>query len=180
MSSAYTLGQLAEAAGITVRTARSYLEQRVLSAAVRRGRHTTYTEEHLNCLDAIRRLRAVERLQLDAIRKRLSTLSPEEIRALAEGPREERAGVPTVAIPLADDAAPATQANPDPSAVAIREATPGQVGTGGQVWERIELLPGLELHVKRESGALVLRLAREIREQYGLESVGSSGRSESP
>lgn len=180
MSGAYTLGQLAEAAGVTVRTARSYLEQRVLPAAVRRGRHTTYTEEHLICLDAIRRLRAVERLQLDAIRERLSTLSPEQIRALSKGPSEERPGVPTVAIPLAEGAAPATQANPDLSAVVIREATPGQVGSGGQVWERIELLPGLELHVKRESGALVQRLAREIREQYGLEPGRAVGRSESP
>lgn len=172
MSGAYTLGELVSAAGISVRTARYYLEHRVLPAAVMRGRNTTYTEEHLICLNAIRRLRAVEHLQLDAISKRLSTLSPEEIRALAEGPREDRPGVPTVAIPPVDGPAPATQANPDLSAVVIREATPNQVGSGGQVWERIELLPGLELHVKRESGALVQRLAREIRKQYGLEPGG--------
>jgi DNA-binding transcriptional MerR regulator len=166
----YTLTELVHAAGTTVRTVRYYLERRALPPAVLRGLHTTYTEDHLIRLKAIRRLRTVERLQLDAIRKRLATSSIEEIRALTEAPSVERPGVPTVAVPPADGSVPATQANPDLSAVVIREATRGQVGSGGQVWERIELLPGLELHVKRESGALVQRLAREIREQYGLES----------
>jgi hypothetical protein len=78
-----------------------------------------------------------------------------------------------VAIPPAEGSAPATQANPDLSVVVIREATAGQAGSGGQVWERIELLPGLELHARKESGALVQRLAREIREHYGVVAGGS-------
>ncbi len=173
MSGTYTLDELVRAAGITARTARYYLERRVLPAPVHRGLHTTYTENHLLCLKAIRRLRSVERLQLDAIRKRLSAASPEEIRSLAEAPSVERPGVPTVAIPtVAEPSAPATQANPDRSVAVIREVTTGQIGSGGQVWERFELLPGLELHVKKEPGPLVLRLAREIREQYGLEVRG--------
>lgn len=173
MSGAYTLGELVHAAGITVRTARYYLERRVLPAPVMRGMHTTYTDEHLLWLKAIRRLRTVERLQLDAIRKRLSTSSVEEIRALVEAPSVERSGVPTMAIPPAEGSAPATQANPDLSA-GVTTRTPGeQVGSGGQMWERIELLPGLELHVKKASGALVLRLSQEIRERYGLEVSGA-------
>jgi DNA-binding transcriptional MerR regulator len=173
MSGTYTLDELVRAAGITARTARYYLERRVLPAPVHRGLRTTYTEDHLLCLKAIRRLRSVERLQLEAIRKRLSTASPAEIRSLAEAPSAERTGVPTVAIPPAMEAsAPATQANPDLSFAAIREATAGQAASGGQVWERFELLPGLELHVKKDPGALVQRLAREIREQYGLEVSG--------
>src|SRR4051794_40264372 len=120
MRGTYTLDELVRAAGITVRTARYYFERRVLPAPVPRGMHTTYTEEHLLSLKAIRRLRTVERLQLDAIRKRLSASSPEEIRALTEAPSVERPGVPTVAIPLPDGSAPATQANPDLSAVVVQ------------------------------------------------------------
>jgi DNA-binding transcriptional MerR regulator len=164
----YTLTELVHAADTTVRTVRYYLERRALPPAVLRGLHTTYTEDHLIRLKAIRRLRTVERLQLDAIRKRLSAASPEEIRALAEAPSIERPGVPTVAIPPAEGAAPATQANPDLSTGVITRTPGEQVESGGQVWERIELLPGLELHVKKESGALLQRLSREIRERYGV------------
>jgi Ca-activated chloride channel family protein len=173
MSGTYTFPELVRAAGVTPRTARYYLERRVLPAAVLRGIHTTYTDDHLLCLKAIRRLRTVERLHLEAIRHRLSASSPEQIRSLAGAPPLDRPGVPTVPIPPGVElSAPATQANPDLSAAGSREVSSCQPGTGGQVWERIELLPGLELHVKKESGALVQRLAREIREQYGLTADG--------
>ncbi len=175
MSGTYTLDELVHAAGITIRTARYYFERRVLPSPVLRGQHTTYTDEHLRCLKAIRHLRSVERLHLDAIRKRLSTATPEEIRVLADGPKLERPGVPTVALPFAVSSAPATQANPDLGVAVIHESKTGQVPSGGQVWERFELLPGLELHVKKEPGALVQRLAREIREQYGLKEGPSDG-----
>lgn len=173
MSGSYTFPELVRAAGVTPRTVRYYLERRVLPAAVLRGIHTTYTEDHLICLKAIRRLRTVERLQLEAIRNRLSASSPEQIRSLAGAVALDRPGVQTAAIPPgAEPSAPATPANPDPSVAESRETSNGQSGSGSQVWERIELLPGLELHVKKASGALVQRLAREIREQYALASSG--------
>ena len=168
MNGTYTLRELVRAADTTVRTARYYLERRVLPHAVLHEVRTAYTEDHLIQLKAIRRLRTVERLQLDAIRKRLAASSAEELRALAEVPDVARAGVSTVAIPPAEAPAPVVQASlassVDESRVAIGEPT----GNGGQVWERIELLPGLELHLKKEAGVLVQRLAREIREQYGV------------
>ncbi len=168
MNGTYTLRELVSAADTTVRTARYYLERRVLPHAVLHGVHTAYTEDHLIQLKAIRRLRTVERLQLDAIRKRLAAASAEELRALAEVPEVARGGVSTVPIPPAESPAPAMAANAESSVDASRASMGEPAGSSGQVWERIELLPGLELHLKKEAGALVQRLAREIREQYGV------------
>jgi DNA-binding transcriptional MerR regulator len=170
VSETYSFGELVRAAETTTRTVRYYLERRVLPRAVLHGMHTTYTEEHLLTLKAIRRLRTLERLPLDAIGKRLAGLSPEALRALAEPAAEGPRGVLTVAVPPALGSAPVTQANPERTFAAPSDVASGALprGSGGQAWERIELLPGLELHVKSEAGALVQRLAREIREHYGV------------
>ncbi len=40
-------------------------------------------------------------------------------------------------------------------------------GFAGEAWERVVLIPGLELHVSSHGGALLRRLAQEIVERYG-------------
>jgi DNA-binding transcriptional MerR regulator len=51
-----------------------------------------------------------------------------------------------------------------PPAPAAPVAAP--VGVHGERWERVGLLPGLELHVRSDAGPLVQRLASEIAERY--------------
>src|SRR6516164_1311558 len=87
MSSArgeWKLAQLAGRAGLAPRTVRYYVQRGLLPAPVFRGADTTYGEEHLLRLKAIRRLQ--ERfLPLDAIQAELQRLGPDGIRALGEG-----------------------------------------------------------------------------------------------
>jgi Ca-activated chloride channel family protein len=137
----YKLAELAKAAGMTPRAVRYYLKRGLLPAAVFRGGSTRYGEEHLARLRAVQRLRAEERLRLQTIRARLAKLSPAEIAALAAPPM----------------ATPSSTPAPGPA-----EAAPV---AGGELGERIALLPGLELHLRRDAAPVVRRFAAEVRAQ---------------
>lgn len=143
----YKLAELARAGGVTPRAVRLYVTRDLLPAPVFRGRSTTYNEDHLVRLRAIARLRVDEGLQLDAIRSRLAVLSPDDLAALGAPP--PLAGPP--AAPLLGEDRPAG----DP--------LPG----GAERWDRLALLPGLELHVRGDATAVVRRLAAEIHARYG-------------
>src|SRR5262249_18661022 len=104
------LSDLAERAGIPPRTVRYYVQRGLLQAPRFRGPDTAYEEEHLIRLRAIRRLQ--ERFfPLDAIQVELARMTPDAIRALAEGAEPS---------PLTATMAPA----PAPSAAATSSATP--------------------------------------------------------
>src|SRR5688572_1976162 len=95
----WKLSELAEAAGVSPRTVRYYVQRGLLSAPPFKGPDTVYGEEHLLRLKAIRVLQA-RFLPLDAIQVELARLSPDELRALAE------AEVPTAILPPAPPALP--------------------------------------------------------------------------
>ena len=152
------LGDLAERAGIPPRTVRYYVQRGLLPAPRFRGPDTAYEEDHLIRLRAIRRLQ--ERFfPLDAIQVELARMTPDAIRALAEGAEPS---------PLTATMPPA----PAPSAAIPRSATPqgsapaaasAQVD-GGAAWERWELAPGLELHLSQAAGAPSRSLAKKLRD----------------
>lgn len=82
----YTLDELAEETGIEARTIRSYIERGLLPSAQSRGRAASYLTDHLDRLRVIKMLRrAWPNLTLSDIRVRLQQLTPDNIRALAEG-----------------------------------------------------------------------------------------------
>lgn len=139
----YKLTELARAAGVSVRAVRYYLGKGLLPAAEFRGGSTRYGEEHLQRLRAIQRLRAQEGLRLGAIRKRLAKLDDAAIAAIA-GPLE-----------------------PPKTATAQRRAAPEEMaeGAAGALWQRIPLLPGLELHLRQDAAPIVRRFAAEIQAQ---------------
>lgn len=139
----YKLDDLARATGLTPRAVRYYAERGLLPKAPFRGSSTTYGEEHLVQLKAVHRLRREERLGLDAIRARLARLSRAEIEALAQPPRPAEP--------------PAPAAEPPPA--------------NAERWDRVVLLPGMELHLRSDASPLLRRLAREIQAQYGADAV---------
>ena len=147
------LSDLAERAGIPPRTVRYYVQRGLLPAPRFRGPDTAYEEEHLIRLRAIRRLQ--ERFfPLDAIQVELARMTPEAIRALAEGAEPS----PLTAIKAAAAAAVAVLR----SATAQRSAL---VADGnGAAWERWELAPGLELHLSQAAGAAERSLAQKLRD----------------
>ena len=74
----YDIAELARLSGLTVRTIRYYLQQRLLSSSGLRGPGARYVEAHLARLRQIRRLQA-EHLPLAEIRRRLE--KPDSSRA---------------------------------------------------------------------------------------------------
>jgi DNA-binding transcriptional MerR regulator len=77
----YTVGQLAEAAGVTPRTIRYYTAEELLPPPDSRGRYALYGEDHLLRLRLIARLKGAY-LPLGEIKARLDALSTGQVAAL--------------------------------------------------------------------------------------------------
>lgn len=132
---------LVKATGATARAIRFYVERGLLPRAEGRGTGLNYNEEHLVRLRAVRRLRA-QRLDVDQMLARLGKMSADDIARLGAPPPPPAAPGPAPG--------PAAPARPYPA----------------ERWERVALLPGLELHVRGDAGPLVRRIAAEIHERY--------------
>jgi DNA-binding transcriptional MerR regulator len=78
----YSLAELTEAAGVSVRTVRYYISEGLLPPPVGSGPKSYYTRSHLDRLRAIGRMRA-NYLPLREIRRRLGAMSEQQMRALA-------------------------------------------------------------------------------------------------
>jgi DNA-binding transcriptional MerR regulator len=77
----YTIGELAEKAGVTQRTIRYYTAEGLLPAPDTRGRYALYTTDHLNRLQLIARLKEAY-LPLEEIKGHMSELTAEQVREL--------------------------------------------------------------------------------------------------
>lgn len=87
----YTIGELAQRAGVTPRTVRFYTSEGLLPAPDSRGRYALYSDEHLGRLQLIIRLKAAY-LPLNLIREQIGHLSGEEVRRLLiELPKDDEA-----------------------------------------------------------------------------------------
>ena len=165
----YTLTDLADLAGVTPRTVRYYLAQGLLPAVGVAGPGAKYDDRHLARLRLIKRLQR-EHQPLAEIRRRLESLDDTDVLALMETAPEPPTdsaldyirrvtGTPpamAAALPanvlfrrsVAD--APATYLRATPAPMPARDAST-EVHTGPQrsQWERIDLGPDVELHIRR-------------------------------
>ncbi|QSQ20536.1 MerR family transcriptional regulator [Pyxidicoccus parkwayensis] len=148
----WKLAELAEAAGVSPRTVRYYVQRGLLPAPPFKGPDTVYGEEHLLRLKAIRVLQA-RFLPLDAIQVELQRLSTEELRKLAGSD-------PTPTPPTYDAPTARVLVNVPPP-----QPMPGVVPrpTVMARYQRWELAPGLELHVSEGADAKVRALAEKVR-----------------
>ena len=157
------LSELAERAGIPPRTVRYYVQRGLLPAPRFRGPDTSYDEDHLIRLRAIRRLQ--ERFfPLDAIQVELARMTPEAIRALAEG--AEPSPLTVTMMPPASGSAPtpgSASAQAPASAQGSASAQASVAQLSASAWERWELAPGLELHLSQAAGAPSRSLAKRLR-----------------
>ena len=140
----WKLDELAEAAGVSARTVRYYVQRGLLPAPVFRGRDTVYAQSHLTRLQAIRRLQD-RFLPLDQIQAEIERRTPEELAALAEG--HDAPASPTIAV--------APKVPPAPPRV-----------EGSERWTRAVLLPGLELHLADGADPNARALAEELLARY--------------
>ena len=86
----YTIGQLAELAGVTPRTIRYYTAEGLLPRPDTRGQYALYGEEHLLRLQLIAQLKETY-LPLGEIKARIENLDDEQIRTLLDEHRESPA-----------------------------------------------------------------------------------------
>ena len=168
----YSLTELADLAGVTPRTVRYYLSQGLLPSPGAVGPGVTYGDDHLDRLRLIRRLQR-EHLPLAEIRHQLEGLDTVEIAELAgaaASPADATPQVdpedsaldyvrrllnptyPTAALHqprLASEApAPLLKRIGPPPPASAPAAEPPSTATRSQ-WERIDLAPDVELHVRR-------------------------------
>ncbi len=81
--------ELAERAGVSVRTIRYYIAEGLLPAPTTRGRYAYYSQEYLDLIELIRRLKEAY-LPLREIRSLVMSLQPNKVREVLE----ESAGLP--------------------------------------------------------------------------------------
>jgi DNA-binding transcriptional MerR regulator len=144
----YKLDELAREAEITPRTVRYYVQRGLVPPPDFRGSHTTYGPEHLLRLRVIRHLQ-LDHVPLDAIQARIAGADETELaRMLERGP--------TLGGPSSDAAPRAASPYRTPGAEPRAER-----------WERWELVPGVELHVRGDAGPHARTVARKIQQQYG-------------
>jgi DNA-binding transcriptional MerR regulator len=149
----YKLDELADEAGVSARTVRYYVQRGLLPGPTFRGKDSSYGQEHLVRLRAIKRLQE-QFLPLDAIQEALAQRTIEQIERLVDG-RDVLSPVP-VSTP--------------PSAVeSPRKAT----------WQRFSITPGLELHLESDAPEHVRRLAEKLMNEAAQERPSGRGGSKS-
>jgi DNA-binding transcriptional MerR regulator len=159
----YTLTELADLAGVTRRTVRYYLAQGLLPAVGASGPGAKYDDAHLARLRLIRRLQA-QHLPLADIRRQLESIDDATVQTLVAEP--EPAAPPDSALDYVQrlmapahavaESSPALasraylMAEPAPPAPAVSAPSPDvAMRLERSQWERIELAPDIELHVRR-------------------------------
>ena len=158
------LQDLCDRAQVSTRTVRYYIQQGLLPPADRAGPGATYGQEHLDRLRLIRMLKD-QHLPLSKIRRRLESLSPEDVLSLVKG------SAPIEAESAADYVRAVLTGTSDPILPPTR---PGQARTPGRsTWERYSLTPEIELHVKRPLSRVADRrlktLLQHARDLYSKE-----------
>jgi DNA-binding transcriptional MerR regulator len=158
-SEGYSIQQLAEKAGVSVRTIRFYIDEGLLAAPPVKGRYTVYSDEYVDRLEMIRRLKDMF-LPLKEIRERVTSLSWSEVKlALKQNTRQEKrlqiseqsgSALNYISELLSAPTAPSRLVAP-PAASAQPEA-----------WERLTLAPGIELHIRSDASSANQRLAHQV------------------
>ncbi len=156
--------------GIKERTLRSWIQAGVVPRPLYRGTQTRFGPAAVLMAHAVAALRR-SRVPLAKIKPWLAKKTAAELRDIAGLPPEVRPAPRQ----LPSDASPSVLAAPSPDEVVLRGdplAIPGSpLGPNeeprdgaivGSEWRRIELLPGLELHVQKDASAFVHGLAAAI------------------
>lgn len=196
-----TIEELAEQAKTPVRTVRYYIAERMLPGPGSRGKGATYTEEHLLRLRLIRRL-AERHAPLAEIREVMARVTGAEVRALLaeEDARAQELNRATQAVSprayisaLLDQARapgrtqkPPASAQPQPPQQPTRQpqvhafkmpppapTTPALPTEQTSAWRRVELAPGVELHIQADaeerSRSLIERVLKVTRDDASTE-----------
>ena len=134
----YLIDELARLTGATARSIRYWVRREVLPAPRHKGPQTRYAAGCVARIEALRLLQG-QGASLRDIRRRFDNATPTEIEAWVHP-------------------APPPAAAPAPDAPAWR----------AEGWQRLTLVPGLELHVRDDGGEAVRQIANEIAQRWGV------------
>jgi DNA-binding transcriptional MerR regulator len=155
MAVTYSIQALQAQSGVSARTLRHWVREKVLPKPFGRGRGARYDDRHVLRARVIHRLRAT-RLSLPAIRARIDKLSEPELLALVA---PEPSATTTIAVPA-----------PVPAQQSPAEAAPSPPPAPtypSSAWEVVELMDGLLLMVAGSKGPALRRIADDIYRYYG-------------
>jgi DNA-binding transcriptional MerR regulator len=184
------IAELARISGVALRTLRYYVQLKLLRPLEFRGTATRYPRRELLRLLGILRMRSETRASLAEISQKLDTLADPELEGwLLAGPLPPEAaaalgipGRPAADRPRFDPADGSFDVNASRAGAAASPAAgnsaPGtfEAGTSAPVsrhergpvetWQRVCLLPGLELLVRADASPAVKRAAQSIYDDY--------------
>lgn len=168
-----TIEELAAMTGISIRTIRYYITSGLLSGPEGRGRAASYTEEHLLRLRLIRRL-SEQRFSIAEMQDLLQRLSFAEVRALVLE-SEDQSALHFQSQPSAKEYIDSLLKKAQHAREFNVEKKPSQrpdlssLTQKKEDWQRVELAPGLELHIRSSSERryrhLIQHLLTEVQKQ---------------
>ena len=158
----YPINELAKKAGVSVRTIRFYIDEGLLPSPPTQGRYAVYSEDHVERLELIRLLKE-KFLPLKEIRMRLSGISQDEVRAAIA---QEKKGAAEPIHPPGTERSIRESAGGSNALDYVNQLLKSQIGetrraaqptrppsetahTREDVWERVRLAPGIELHIQQ-------------------------------
>ena len=158
----FSIGELADKAGVTPRTIRYYVELGLLPPPTGTGNRAMYNRDHLDRLFTIKKLQ-MGRLSLDEIRAYLA-----ESEEGAAPPAPADMASPMLASSAAEYISELRsqyepRMNKLQSMNKPRSRSPSESYTA-EPWTRIPITPDVELHVRRRGSRIDTRLARAIEE----------------
>ena len=165
------LSQLCDAADVTPRTVRYYIQQGLLPAPESRGPGAHYNQGHLGRLRLIRRLQQ-EHLPLGEIRERLDRLTDAEVNQLLRSAPETNRDTSALGY-IRGVLAGGGPRSLSAASVRLSESRPTfaespELPATRSTWERIAVTRDVELHVRRpltrDQNRLVERLLQIARE----------------
>lgn len=163
----WRIAELAELSQISRRTLRYYLEHGLIVPTEFRGTATRYQRRELLRALAISHLRAETGASLVEIKRKLDALGDPELEAWVRSkplPPSAAAALGAATEKQSEDDVHSETAQPR-----LRQST--------SAWQRVSLLPGLELMIAADASPLVLRAAQKILEDcvgFTVESAHAS------
>jgi DNA-binding transcriptional MerR regulator len=149
------IAELSDRTRVSPRTIRYYIQQGLLPAPDARGPGAHYGPEHVDRLNLIRRLQR-EHLPLSEIRKRIESLTPDEVRRLLHTePKQHPTDSASEYVRRVLHEGAASYVAAMPPVLSERHANlPRDQSSHPQKlqrsqWERFTLAPDVELHVRR-------------------------------
>lgn len=165
-----SINELAKKANVSVRTVRFYIDEGLLPAPQSQGRYTVYGDEYLDRLELIRRLKE-SFLPLKEIRNTLNSMTWTQVRAslddfrhhdqplgydrmrVTQGMREIREHPSSSALEYIANlvsSTPVTRPLPPRSQDLVEVAQETKaVDAGPETWERLVLVDGVEIHIRK-------------------------------